>query len=794
MSPRDDVDATAAGTLLIGAWRLDPALDELRGPDGAAVKLEPRQTRLLLALASRPGELLTHQELLDRVWAGVVVSPASLYQAVAQLRRLLGDEADAPRYIATVQRKGYRLLAPVARPAPAAEAAGAAGAAARPAPAAGEPATADPGVAAASAAAPGAPAGGPLPQPVPPRRQALGLGLGLAGGAGLLGVAGLAWMWSGLRTPAQAAPVALAVLPFEVVDSQQLEQPLADGLATSVIEQLTRHQGLKVLARDASFAYRGEADLTRLASELAASHALSGQLRREGPAQALRVDLRLQRTSDGRTEWAQRLEVRGEDLPRLPGTAARGVLAALELPPLPAVAAATPRAAAFELYLLGVNRQASMRPEGMLEARGYFQRAIDADPGFALAHAALAWTWIGEYHYGALNFRDMEARATALLDRALTLEPEQPLALGMRGHLLNISGRHEPAREALSRALALAPHHPSVLTWAARNEADAGQPAAASALYARALELAPRAYGTLVLAGLAATYAGRDAEARALYARAEQIDPRHPNAPWGLGLLGYARGQLAEAVTGLRRALELAPQRRDIRTHLAWLSLDLGEADAAGTALVQVAEQSAADPAARTGARLQLLRASLAADGPAALARGLATLDLPPQGRRYLAVEAALLHEAAGQRERSRALLAEALGLMLADPIPLANNWSIFQGHHAVLDAACLLVRHGDAERAEPLLGQVAGELEGYRACAWHALPYLQARIAAARGQADAALALLEQAVAAGWRRAWWLPHEPAFAALAAAGRLAGVAQRVAPRVAEQRQRLGLPG
>jgi len=81
--------------LRIGAWRVDPTTDEISR--GAEIhKLEPRTMRLLLYLASHPGQVVDLQQLLDEVWSGVVVTPGSVYQAIAQLRRLLGDQAEHP--------------------------------------------------------------------------------------------------------------------------------------------------------------------------------------------------------------------------------------------------------------------------------------------------------------------------------------------------------------------------------------------------------------------------------------------------------------------------------------------------------------------------------------------------------------------------------------------------------------------------------------------------------------------------------------------------------------------------
>src|SRR5918994_3518294 len=98
----------------LGEWQVDPALDQIsRGPE--TVRLEPRTMRLLVRLAQTPGQVVSSRELLDTVWAGVVVGPASVYQAISQLRRLLGDTDPVPTFIVTVPRKGYRLIAPVQR-------------------------------------------------------------------------------------------------------------------------------------------------------------------------------------------------------------------------------------------------------------------------------------------------------------------------------------------------------------------------------------------------------------------------------------------------------------------------------------------------------------------------------------------------------------------------------------------------------------------------------------------------------------------------------------------------------
>src|ERR1700733_2401509 len=106
------MDRSTVIPLRVGAWRVDPRAGQI-SRQGEVVRVEARTMKLLLCLAERAGEVVSVEELLDQVWSGVVVTPDSVYQAVASLRRLLGDDAKQPAYIATVPRLGYRMVAAV---------------------------------------------------------------------------------------------------------------------------------------------------------------------------------------------------------------------------------------------------------------------------------------------------------------------------------------------------------------------------------------------------------------------------------------------------------------------------------------------------------------------------------------------------------------------------------------------------------------------------------------------------------------------------------------------------------
>src|SRR5258708_4019491 len=98
--------------LRIGAWCINPKSGQI-SRDGETARVEVRTMRLLLCLAEHAGEVVSIDDLLNRVWSDVIVAPDSVYQAVASLRRLLGDDPKQPAYIETVPRLGYRMVATV---------------------------------------------------------------------------------------------------------------------------------------------------------------------------------------------------------------------------------------------------------------------------------------------------------------------------------------------------------------------------------------------------------------------------------------------------------------------------------------------------------------------------------------------------------------------------------------------------------------------------------------------------------------------------------------------------------
>src|SRR5215471_709041 len=106
------MNRVATTMLRVGDWCVSPAAGQI-SRNGETVRLEMRTMRVLVCLAEHAGDVVSIDDLLDAAWAGVNVSPDSVYQAVASLRRLLGDDPKQPSYIATVPRLGYQMVAKV---------------------------------------------------------------------------------------------------------------------------------------------------------------------------------------------------------------------------------------------------------------------------------------------------------------------------------------------------------------------------------------------------------------------------------------------------------------------------------------------------------------------------------------------------------------------------------------------------------------------------------------------------------------------------------------------------------
>jgi TolB-like protein/DNA-binding winged helix-turn-helix (wHTH) protein len=299
--------------LNIGEWRVDAASSQI-SRDEEVVRVDARVMRLLTCLAARAGEVVTTDELLAEVWGGVVVTQDSVYQAVASLRRVLGDDPKSPTYIATVPRRGYRLVARVSH-GTGAEAAAASGL---------TPAMSQAPLAAGpTAAIAGAAAGAQTPAAGPTGRWKLAMVLGVGA---VLCLAQAGSVDSGAGVPQRS----VAVLPFLDLTTESMDQEFfADGLTEELIDDLSRTPGLKVPSATASFYFKGkQMTVANIARELGVAYVVDGSLRKADTT--LRVAARLMRADNGFVVWSGTYDTQSDNVLKIQGDVAAQVTQALQ--------------------------------------------------------------------------------------------------------------------------------------------------------------------------------------------------------------------------------------------------------------------------------------------------------------------------------------------------------------------------------------------------------------------------------------------------------------------------------
>ena len=294
----------------IGEWQVDATAGTMtRGAE--TVRVEERMLRVLLCLAERRGQTVSSEELLEAAWPGVAVSQDSVYQAVALLRRALGDDPKQPAYIVTVPRRGYRLVAEV-EPWPE-----------QPLSLKAEPLSVKPEALSLK----------PDPMSVKPdspalrqealavvdeeksrRRFPLGGWIAWITAAAVLLLVGYGWMLSREKSEARDSAVAaavtvqparsIAVVPFLDLTEGMKEEEFADGMTEELIGRLSKIPGLRVSGPTASFYYKDkQVAPAEMGRTLGVSYLLDGSVRKAG--KRLRVSARLLRADTSYVVWTE---------------------------------------------------------------------------------------------------------------------------------------------------------------------------------------------------------------------------------------------------------------------------------------------------------------------------------------------------------------------------------------------------------------------------------------------------------------------------------------------------------
>jgi TolB-like protein/DNA-binding winged helix-turn-helix (wHTH) protein/Tfp pilus assembly protein PilF len=552
----------------VGQWRVEPALDEI-SRDGTTVKLEPRTMRVLLCLAEHAGSVVSVNQLLETVWKDLVVTQYSVYQAVAALRRALGDDPKNPAYIASVTRRGYRLIAPVETeakvqepPALPDERDRAAGQQAKPASAADEARA--PGVEAPEVTE-------SLGRVSRVRYRAILLALlVLMGGIGWLVLrprperpAGASAVHS-LPTTAQVEASgavftpprhSVAVLPFTNLSGDPKQDYFSDGMTEELINALAQIDALKVIARTSSFSFKGkDADIGTIARKLNVAAVLEGSVRRSG--NQVRITAQLIDAVNGFHIWSQDYDRDLNNVLALQTDIATRVAHELQARLLGDEApkielGGTRNAAAFDAYLRGSKAHISGQDaKDAAAAISAFTEAVRLDPKYALAYAGRsnAYSSFAEEYASGAAIREAFDKAQTDARQAIALAPALAEGHAALGHFFESGPRDfTRAGEAYERALALAPSNVQVLRASADFAISMGRLDAGLASARRGVALDPLNPRSYYLLGQGLYAARRYDAAVSAFAEAINLDPEYRELYGVRGLAYYGQGNLQSA-------------------------------------------------------------------------------------------------------------------------------------------------------------------------------------------------------------------------------------------------------
>jgi len=526
---------------------------------GVDIPLPPLSFELLVTLARAAPNLVTYDQLTERVWTGLVISPETISQRIKLVRTALGDDPHAPRYIGGVRGRGYRMVAPVS---PMAERRRS-----EPPPTPYWINEAEPVAGAVSEPTAPAPSVPPPPAAGP---GALGWLGGLFAVALLLGLPWAATRY--LRTPSAPVnasvhvqpPHSIAVLPLIDVTPGDGNGYLGDGLAQELSARLGRIHGLRVASSTSAFSFRNrEADVRAIAQTLGVRQVLEGSVMRVGDQ--LRVTAQLIDADSGYNVWSQTYNRTWQDLVAIQDDVVRSIIGTLKvvLASDTAQRAAQPptqHVEAFDLYLAGLSKlRGAAGPVQLEQAEDAFRQALALDPKFALAYAGLC----ERYATGYDESRDpaLVNKAESACGAALKLDDSLREVSAALAHLYLVSGRSEEAAARYRAAIRAEPDSADGYMGLGEALEAAQQDTEAERAFRQGVEMEPTYWGAQTALGNFLFRHGRSAAAIPIYKRVTELVPASRLAYNNLGAAYLISADFPQAAAAFERSLALEPSR-----------------------------------------------------------------------------------------------------------------------------------------------------------------------------------------------------------------------------------------
>lgn len=422
----------------VGSWLVQPGLN-IVSQNGTSTRLEPKVMEVLLCLASRPGEPVTKDAILKSVWPETFVSDDVLTRSISELRRAFADDARDPRFIETIPKRGYRLVAVVT-------------------PVNGNNAIT-----------------GPVPEPSKSSKRnwkfawVTAVALVLACGALVsFNVGGL-----GSRIFGSTPPIhSLAVLPLQNLSGDASQDYFADGMTDEIITELSRLSSLRVISRTSVVRYKGSnKSLPEIARELDVDGIVNGSILRSGDQ--VRISAQLIYAPEDKSIWTQSYERDLKDILALQSAVANSIASEIRVQIKPDEQAHLQSSRevnlkAHEAYLQGRHHlqlalnalykkdKGNINRTEAEKALEFFQQAIQADPNYAPYYLGMWEAWSD----GPTPPGMWIPKAKMVVQKAVQLD--ERIAEGHRalGGILLANLDFAGAEREFLRAIELAPNDP----------------------------------------------------------------------------------------------------------------------------------------------------------------------------------------------------------------------------------------------------------------------------------------------------------------------------------------------
>lgn len=496
-----------------GPYCADLRSGELR-KNGSRVRLQEQPLRLLAILLERAGDVVTRDELRERLWGGdtFVDFDHGLNTAIQKLRTALNDSAEAPRFIETLPRHGYRFIAAVEW-------------------------TAD-AVTQTTAA-------------IRKSNRARWTPVAAVIAAVFLLLAVSAVVYLRRRPERPVAVQSICILPF--ANAEQETEYVSDGLAEDLVDELSSLPELRVASRTSSFRFKGKtADPRAIARQLNVAAVLTGKVART--ADQYQVDLELIDSKDGAALWAKSYSTRATELQMLKRHIAVDLSLRLGLTRTDDPRLRQEPSPAYDLYLRGRYLWNYRSTDSILRAVATFEQAVKVDPNFAPAWAGLAQA------YGAVvgaelmpgSEKEIYDKSLAAANKAISLDPScveayASRAAGTAGYYWDFVDAERDYR----RAIKLKPNYATVHQWYASDLIRFGRAAEARREIDIAYELEPFSIAITSSVCWNRMYDRRYGEAIAFCRRVKDIDPELVNANC-LSWCHLLKGEYEDAIAAIR--------------------------------------------------------------------------------------------------------------------------------------------------------------------------------------------------------------------------------------------------